>query len=300
MRFGISPLSLELIIDIVLREKGLAGLSQFSLSKLVEGVAEAGYNHCEISLDTFQIFPIQITDDEIERLKTIKKKYNISYSAHFPFLSIELASPNQFIRKGSVKSIIAAFNTFIELEEDIEMYILHPTGEFIKDAMGYVTDPTIYPLATNIFMSNSIQSIREIIEKTGITPSKIAIENVEFPFEATIKIIKELNTKLCIDTAHILGGFSGNHNLIDITKRYLDITGEIHLQDYSDELMSDHAVLGTGKNFPLDFFEIIDETKFDGPIVFELNREDAFMSVKYIKKYAPYIKIPEIKNKDFF
>ena len=56
MRFGISPLSLELVIDKVLREKGLAGLAQFKLSKLVENVAKMGYQHCEIIFDIYQLF----------------------------------------------------------------------------------------------------------------------------------------------------------------------------------------------------------------------------------------------------
>ena len=52
MRFGISPLSLDFVIDKVLKDKGLAGLTQFKLSELMEGVAKAGYKHCEIIFDT--------------------------------------------------------------------------------------------------------------------------------------------------------------------------------------------------------------------------------------------------------
>ena len=301
MRFGISPLSLGLILDKVLKEKGLNGLSQFRLSELVEGVAKAGYKHCEISLDIFQIFPIQVTDEEIQRLKKIKQDYDISFSAHFPFISIELASPNKFIREASIRSIIDAYESFIQLKDDIDVYVLHPTGEFMAGAMKYISDPGIYPIAIKIFTESAIQSIKAIIDKSGIDRNKIAIENVEFPLDATIKIVKKLDTKLCIDTAHLLAGFSGKHDLIEITEKYFDIMGEIHLQDYDDDnLISDHCALGTGKNFPPDFLNLVHQKDFKGPIVFELPREDIMTSIEYIKKNAPRIEIPNIRNQPFY
>ncbi len=300
MRFGISPLSLDLVIDKILKEKGLAGLAQFRLLDLIEGVAKAGYKHCEIVLDIFQLFPIQITEQEIEKIKSIKQKYDITYSAHFPFISIELASPNKFIREGSINSIVDAYNTFIELEDDIEVYVLHATGEFIADAMNFIMDPDIYPVATNLFADLSIQSIKEIIKRTGIDRNKIAIENIVFPFEATIKIIEELGTKLCIDTAHALGGFSGECDLVDIAEKYLDITGEIHLQDYAEKGIIDHGALGTGKNFPPEFLNLLHQRNFTGPIVFELPRSEALKSIEYIKKFAPQIELPNIKDQPFY
>jgi sugar phosphate isomerase/epimerase len=298
MRFGISPLSLDLIIDN-LKEKGLAGLTQFCLSDLIEGVAKAGFKHCEIILDIFQLFPIQITKQEIEKLKSIKQKYGITYSAHFPFISIELASPNKFIREGSINSIVDSYKTFIDLEEDLEVYVLHATGEFIADAMNFITDPEIYPVATKMFADLSIQSIKEIIKRTGIDRKKIAIENIVFPFEATIKIIKELGTRLCIDTAHTLGGFSGECDLVDIAEKYLDIAAEIHLQDYNEKGIIDHGALGTGKNFPPEFLNLLHQRNFEGPVVFELPRSDALKSIEYIKKFAPQIKVPNIKDQPF-
>ncbi|MBY9003253.1 MAG: sugar phosphate isomerase/epimerase [Candidatus Lokiarchaeota archaeon] len=300
MRFGISPLSLELVIDKILKEKGLAGLIQFKLSELIEGVAKAGYKHCEIILDIFQLFPIQITEEEIQNLKNIKQEYDMTYSAHFPFISIELASPNKFIREGSVNSIVDSYNTFIQLEEDIDVYVLHATGEFIADAMDFIMDPNIFPVATSLFADLSIQSIKEIIKRTGIDRKKIAIENFEFPFETTVNMVEKLGTKLCIDTAHVLGGLSGKVDLVDIAEKYLDIAGEIHLQDYSKEGLIDHGALGTGKNFPPEFLKLLHQRNFTGPIVFELPRSEALKSIEYIKKFVPQIDLPNVKDQPFY
>jgi sugar phosphate isomerase/epimerase len=300
MKFGITALSLEFMINYIIKEQGIEGLSNFLLSEVIEEIAKAGFKHCEITLDVFQLLPIQVAEEDLERLKEIKRKYSISYSAHFPISSIELACPNKFIREASIRSTIDAYESFIHIEDDIEMYILHPTGEFITDAMNFITDPRISPIVTNTFTEFAIQSIKEIINNTGIDRNKIAIENVEYPLhplQETIKIIKELNTKLCIDTAHLLGGFSGNYDLLEITEKYFDIIGEIHLQDYTDEnVLADHCALGKGKNFPPEFLNLIYQKDFKGPIVFELPRKDILASIEYIRNNAPQIEVPNIKN----
>ncbi len=292
MKFGIAPLSFEFMLNRVAKEYGIEGLSKFRLSEVIEEMAREGFKHFEITSDVFQILPIQISDEDIDGLKRIKQQYNISYSIHFPILSIELASPNKFIQEASIKSIINAYQSFIQLKDDIEMYIIHPTGEFIKDAMSFIRDPKIVPIVTNIFTDTAIQSIKKIIKKTGINRNRLAIENIEYPLQETIKMVKKLKTKLCIDTAHILGGFSGNFDLLEITEKYLDITGEIHLQDYVDDnIYADHGALGKGKKFPPGFLNLIYQRDFKGPIVFELPRNEIIDSIKYIKHHAPQIKV---------
>ena len=297
MRFGISPLSLEFVIDKVLKEQGIEGFAQFKLSKFIEGIAKAGYKHCEISFDVLQIFPIQISDEEIEKIKNLKQQYDITYSAHFPFISVELASPNKFIREGSINSVVDSYLAFEELKNDIDVYVLHATGEFIADAVEFIKDPNIFPVAANLFADLSKQSVKEIIKKTGIDKNKLAIENIEFPFDRTVKMAEELGVRLCIDTAHILGGLSGEFDLMEISEKNLDRAIEIHLQDYNAKGEIDHGALGTGKNFPPEFLSLLHQRSFTGPVVFELPWSEALKSIEYIKKFVPQIKVPEIKSK---
>ena len=301
MRFGISPLTYDLIIDDILAKKGLMGLSEFQFTDLVKRAADSGYQHFEIQLDLFQVFPIQITMQQIEVLKQIKSEHDITYSAHLPFLSIDLAGPNKFTREGSVNSLIDAYNSIFELENEIDVYVLHPSGETTANIIKFIENPQIQKITSELFSANAIQSIEKFIEETGIKREKIAMENIEFPFEATIKIIKDLKTKLCLDTAHMLGGFSGDYDLLEIVKKYLDLTIEIHLQDYDkNNLLSDHGALGTGKDFPPEFLNFIHLKKFNGPIVFELPREDVLKSIDYIKRNAPQIELPNIKDQSFY
>jgi sugar phosphate isomerase/epimerase len=301
MRFGISPMTYDLLIDSILAKKGLEGISEFQFSDLVKRAVESGYQHFEIQLDLFQVFPITMDTHQIRILQDLKNEYDITYSAHLPFLSLDLGGPNEFIRKGSVNAMIHAYNTIEELEDDVDVFVLHPTGETVASVIDFIENPQIQKITAELFSANAIQSIERFIEETNINRSKIAIENIQFPFDATVNIIKKLKTKLCIDTAHFLGGFSGDYDLLDVTKKYLNITAEIHLQDFNDEnLFSDHSALGTGRNFPSEFLNLIHQKSFDGPIVFELTKDETIKSIKYIKENAPQIKIPEIKDQPFY
>ena len=308
MRFGISPLTYDLLIDGILAKKGLEGLSEFRLSDVAKRAAMSGYQHFEIQLDLFQIFPITMDRNEIKLLREIKNEFGITYSTHLPFLSVDLGGPNKFVREGSVNSLIDAYNSVVELVDDIDVHVLHPTGETVADFFRdwrhrelatTITSPQIREITTELFSANTIQSIERFVEETNIERSKIALENIEFPFETTIKIIKKLKTKLCLDTAHVLGGFSGNHDLLEITNKYLDITAEIHLQDFDGENpLSDHTALGNG-TFPPEFLNLIHKKNFGGPVVFELPKDDVIQSIKYIRKNSPQVKIPDIKDQSF-
>ena len=296
MKFGITPFEGKDFIGVYDPEKGLDSFSDFRFSDVVMKVLEHGYNHCEISLDLFQVLPIKISEEEKSRLLDFKKKYDITFSAHFPLWSVELASPNKHIREGSIKSLIDSYNMFKFMEADIDIFILHPTGAFTTEFLKMDILENYKQFIINILIGYAIDSIKKIIRETKIDISKIAIENIEFPFEGTLDIIKKLKgPKLCIDTAHFLGGYSGDVDLIEITKQNLDLTSEIHLQDFNKGGDADHGALGTGKNFPIEFLKIIHEYDFKGPVVFELPFEMAYKSIQFIKQKTPEIDLPVIK-----
>lgn len=296
MKFGITPFEGSDFINVYDVKKGLDSFTDFRFSDIIMKVIDHGYEHCEISLDLFQVLPIKISEEEKRRMLNFKKEYDITFSAHFPLWSIELASPNKYIREGSIKSLIESYNMFKFMEADIDVFILHPTGAFTAEFLKMDIPNDYKQFIINIFTGFAIDSIIKIIKETKIDKSKIAIENIEFPFKGTLDIIKKLKgPKLCIDTAHFLGGFSGDVDLIEITKENLALTSEIHLQDFNERGDADHGALGTGKNFPIEFLKIINEYDFKGPVVFELPFEKAYESVQFIKEKTPYIELPVIK-----
>ncbi len=300
MRFGITAFESENVISAFKegKGKGLESFQKFSFSEVVLDAIERGYQHCELSLDIFEILPFPVKEDDLAKLKEYKKKYDITYSAHFPIWSIELCSPNQFIREASIASVLNSFKTFKFLEPDIDVFVLHPSGSWTSDIMYGQLDDKYKKFIGNLLVNFGVGSVKKILNQTKIDPSKIAIENIEFPFDGTLDIINKLKkVKLCIDTAHFLGGFSGKVDLVETVKKYIDITSEIHLMDYNDDHGWDHVALGTGtKLFPVEVLKIINDYGFKGPIIFELTFEQAKKSLEFIRNNAPQIKIPVIKK----
>lgn len=296
MRFGITPAEIDNIIGIFDKGKGINSFLDFRFSDIILDAAKRGYQHCEITLDIFQILPIPLNEEEIDKIINIQKEYDITYSAHLPIWSLDLATPNKFIREASVQCLVDAFNKVKKLNSVIETYVLHPSGAFTAEVFKMNMEDKYKDFLLGLFSNFAIQSIKSFIRQTKIEKSKICIENIEFPFKGTLDMIKKFKgTRLCIDTAHFLGGYSGDVDLIEITKENLDITGEIHLQDFKAGEGADHAPLGKGE-FPPEFLTVINEYNFKGPIVFELTFQEAKQSLEYIQKHVPEIRLPNIKN----
>ena len=152
MKLGITPLRVEKIISIANEGKGLEGFSNFKFSDLVEEAAQIGFKHLEITSDLFQALPISVNEGELSRLKKIKNRYNITYSMHLPIMSIELASPNNFIREGSINSLIYAFNSFKPIEKDIDIFVIHPTGAFTSEIMDMEVEQSIRNYVKDLFI----------------------------------------------------------------------------------------------------------------------------------------------------
>ncbi|MFX0070181.1 MAG: TIM barrel protein [Candidatus Hermodarchaeota archaeon] len=297
MRFGITPLEADNLKNIFNEGEGFNSFTNFRYSDVILDVIEKGYQHCEITLDLFQVLPIGFDDNEKKKILNLRNQYDITFSAHFPIWSVELSSPNKFIREASIQSCIDSYNTIRFLESQIEVFVLHPTGGFTADFINFDIGPEYQKVILDLFTNYATQSVKKLIRETKIDRKKIAIENIQFPFDRTLDMINKLKTSFCLDTAHFLGGFSGEVDIVDTAKKYLDITSEIHLQDYSDNFSPpDHVALGRGRNFPVEFLKIINDYDFKGPVVFELGLEQAYESIQFIKANVPEIKVPNIRK----
>ena len=287
MKFGPSPFTYDFVIDII-ANRGLEALSTFSIAEYIQNAANLGFNHFEIGLDIFQTFPIPISNEEIEKLQQIKNQFNISYSCHLPFLSLDPAGPNKFIREGSVSALVDIYHRVEDLESNIECFVFHPIGETTTEILKFIDDTQITSFAVEMFKQNAIHSINSFIAETGANPQKIALENLEFPLEPTLEIIRETNTRFCLDTAHLLGGLAGPWNLLSVLTENYDLISEIHLQEFNTKNpMSDHAALGLSGQIPSEFFKFLDSHNFPSPIVFELQDREIRDSCEYIKKIYP-------------
>ncbi len=174
------------------------------------------------------------------------------------------------------------------------MYVLHATGALAAEFYRMNLPDIAKNLLLRQFQGNATDSLRTILAETGIPSRKLAIETIEFPFELTLEVAEELDLSLCLDTGHVLVGFSGPIEIFDALEQCLPRLAEIHLHDgpWQGSEMNigygkDHQALGKGDLNVGHFLDRLDEAKFSGPVIFELTVAQALASLDVIRSLRP-------------
>jgi sugar phosphate isomerase/epimerase len=291
MRFGITALDWETVMS-QLFSKGSLDFEQFNYAEIMRMVHDQGFSLMELTLDIGYVLPGALSETQIANLKAVKDELGLAYTAHLPLWSIELATPNSFIREASVDCLADAVKLVEPL--DPELYVLHNAGWVATEFGEFDVTPQYKPYLFEVFGGLAEQSIQDLLRRTGLPSKKISLESIEFPFETTWRIAERLDTTICLDTGHVLSGQSGSTDLIDFVNRYYQRLSEIHLHDGAVRPVEgkrfsyfDHKVLGEGDMPIVEFLTMLDERGFSGPVIFELNRQDALESLKVIRKLLP-------------
>lgn len=292
LRFGITALEFHDVAQRVVVD----GVPDFSRLDVVDIVRDAAaeYPVLELSSDVKYIIPNSFTPETIVRLVDLKDELGHVYTVHLPYWSIELATFNEYIRKGGVDTMIEVIELTKPLEP--ETYVLHATGDLAADFSSLSYGSSLVRLISTLLAGYTAASIEEIVSKTEIEPRKLSVENYKFPFDIMRDLIDDLNIGICFDTAHLLSIMSGTESVMDFYNAHKDRITEIHLQDatytnYGDAIArEDHLPLGKGimgDSVLREFLLELIKDKFDGPIIFELNMNEATESLDHIRKTVP-------------
>lgn len=293
LRFGLTSLNLQSAVNRIV-VGGVPDFSRFDVTEIVREGVEAGFPIAELTMDVRYMVPGSLSSDTLEQLVSLKDELGHSYTTHLPFWSLELASFDENVRKASVQSNIEAIRLGEPLEP--EAYVLHTTGALAADFSSLPMSPTTLNLVCSMLAAYSAQSIEEIITATEIAPTKLAIENIDFPFEVTREIVEEYGTSICFDTAHLITRMSGTESIMEFYKANRSRIIEVHLQDGTYEehedaiVRDDHVALGTGvmgDSVLNEFLTELLKDEFDGPVIFELSKEEAQASIEKIRETTP-------------
>ncbi|MFW9844279.1 MAG: cobamide remodeling phosphodiesterase CbiR [Candidatus Thorarchaeota archaeon] len=295
LRFGITALEIQEVASAVVVD-GIPDFSRLDVANLIRNTASQGWSVLELSLDVKHIISNSITENTINNLIRLKEELGLDYTVHLPFWSIELATFNENVRQGSVESIVDS----IELTKplDPEYYVLHATGDLAANFSSLPYNPNLVRLISTLLAGFAATSVEEITSRTEINPRKLAIENVEFPFDIMRDVIDDLDTSICFDTAHLLCRFSGSESIMDFYNTHKNRISEIHLLDAtyteydSAVARNDHITLGhgiMGDSVLREFLLELQKDKFDGPVIFELTKDEAAESLKLIKGVVPEV-----------
>jgi sugar phosphate isomerase/epimerase len=295
LRFGLTALEFMDVAQQVIID-GIPDFSQLDVVELIRNVITEDYSVIELSMDVKHIISNSLTSDSISRLVDLKEELGHTYTIHLPFWSIELSTFNEHVRTGGVDSTIEAIELAKPLEP--EAYVLHVTGDLAASFSGMNFGDDLVHLISTFLAGYAAASVDDIINRTEINPRELAIENVQFPFDITRNLIDDLDTSICFDTAHLLSRMSGNESVIDFYRAHRDRITEVHLQDATYKeyegavAREDHVALGhgiMGDAVLREFLTELVKDKFDGPIIFELTKDEARQSLDLIRKVVPEV-----------
>lgn len=289
MRYGIMEMQLERLVPSNIDAKeAIDRILNFDRGQLVRGLALAGFSLIELGGDLTLFFPSAYQPENIDRLLALKEELNLSYTVHLPLWSVEPSTPLESVRMGSVDAIIDVIDAVEPLEPQV--YVLHATGALAAEFYRMNLPEMAKSLALKQFQGGAINSIQVILEETGLPTRKLAVETIEFPLELTLEMAELLDLSICLDTGHILAGFSGAFHMSDALKACLPRLAEVHLHDSLDYMQTgqlgygqDHQPLGTGALNARDLIHQLEEAGFDGPVIFELNVEGAQASLAHLR-----------------
>jgi sugar phosphate isomerase/epimerase len=291
MRFGIQILDWPIVLE-QLTAKGSFDVNQFNFPSLIQRGFKQGFSLMELTGDIGYILPGTLTEHSITEVQRIKEDLDLTITVHLPLWSLEPASPNPFIRKATVKCLVDLVNLVKPLKP--ETYVLHATGALAAEFSKLKIPSQYREFILEGMIGLAEQSIRELLQQTGISSKQLALENIEFPFEGTWRIAERLNTSICLDTGHLLSGQSGPIEILTFLELYYDRIAEIHLHDgglippkgYNGHFF-DHQPLGAGELPIVEFLLELESRKFRGPIIFELTLQEAQESLKIIRQLIP-------------
>ena len=293
MRFGIMAMQMDALLPSgTSAQEALAHLAGFDHAGLIRRLHGAGFKLIELGGDLGMWFPASFTPAAIEGLAEAKAELGLSYTVHLPLWSVEPSTPLGPVRAGSAQAIIDCVRATLPLEP--EAFVLHATGALAAEFYQMRLPEAGKALILRQFQMNAMESIRRILGESGLPSRRLAIETIEFPFELTLEMAETLDLSMCLDTGHVLVGFSGPIQLFDALEVLLPRLGEVHLHDGPWQgperkigYGKDHQPLGAGD---LDLGRLLDRLEsagFDGPIVFELTVPQALASLDTIRATRP-------------
>ncbi|MFW9849365.1 MAG: cobamide remodeling phosphodiesterase CbiR [Candidatus Thorarchaeota archaeon] len=290
MRFGHTSLEFSRVANQIVSGR-IPDFSKFNIVDHVKWSLEIEHiSVVEISAEIQYIIPNSLSEAAIKDLVELKDELGHAYTVHLPLWSIELATFNEHIRKGGVKSIVEMIQRLEPIEP--EVYVLHSTGPLATEFSQLKYPKPSVDMICMLMSGFSATSIEEILNQTEIDPTRIAIENLDFPFDVTRDVVDEYGTGICFDTGHLLSKQSGDETVHEFYYKHRDKIIELHLHDGRTSQLGergyvDHKPLGTEDMPVREFLLELLKDDFKGPIIFELTSDEVLASLRYIQEVVP-------------
>lgn len=297
LRFGIELMQPSLLMELaVAPATETAGVTPEDLrvdaAAAVERVAALGFCPIELNPDLMIFFPHCFDIPSVARLRSLKEPHGLGYSIHLPLWSVDLSTPLQAVRLGSLDALVDGVLRMAPLEP--EVYVLHTTGALAAELGQMPALEPVRPMIMGLFQEQAKRGLEALLKRTGLPSRLLAVENVEFPLELTLELAEEFDLSVCLDTGHVLAGYSGSATLEEALVSMLPRLSEVHLHDGfrrpgpdGSVQIADHLPLGEGDLDVEWLLGEIESAQFTGPVIFELTIKEALTSLEVIRSRCP-------------
>jgi sugar phosphate isomerase/epimerase len=293
MRFGIMAMQIGALIPSGVAPNEIpAHVAGFDHAALVRRLYDHGFNPVELGGDLVMFMPHTYAPPAIEKLAQLQAETGLRYTVHLPLWSVEPAALLEPVRAGSVASMAHVLKATLPL--DVEAYVVHSTGQLAAEFYRMALPEMARYAILKQFQARALESLKALLGETGVDRRKLAVETIEFPLELTMELVEGLGLSYCLDTGHILSGFSGPVDLFETVDKLLPRLITLHLHDSPKWLPGtdivygkDHQALGAGD---LDLGRLLDQlyaAQYGGPLVFELTVPEALASLETIRQVRP-------------
>jgi sugar phosphate isomerase/epimerase len=155
----------------------------------------------------------------------------------------------------------------------VETYVLHLWGTTTTQIIDLIESPNQRQVILGAIMAQAERSLAQLCDL--LDPTILCVENLEEPsFDLFLPLIERFGTGICLDVGHLAWQETSE---LDFLASHGDRVREIHLHDANHTSagdlvqIRDHLPLGRGE---LDFTSLLqklDETKFTGAVILEVN-----------------------------
>ncbi|MCF7891085.1 sugar phosphate isomerase/epimerase [Candidatus Bipolaricaulota bacterium] len=222
----------------------------------------------------------QLDDEErcVNKLTELRRKHNLRYSVHSPFLYDDLAHPREDLREINVNEGRKAIDLAARI--GARHTVLHPGDLFYRQNLPSLEVFAPFRKPREEYLKNSLQSLTALTEHAtshGVVP---LIENLypglcDRPEEVRYLLSRLENSKFLLDIGH--ANISGTlEELLELNPQYF------HFHDNDGE-GDDHGPLGEGTIDPGKLTNQLMDCKGDKTIIFELySLEDVQVSLEVL------------------
>ncbi|KTG10293.1 xylose isomerase [Haloprofundus marisrubri] len=212
---------------------GFVTQMNMDLDAAIEAAAEYDFDYVEVMMDGDA--ERRRLDDRADEIRSALDERGLGLQVHLPFGGIDLGSPFEHVRAGSVAEQKAAIDTAAAL--GAEKGVLHPT----TGAWSPAWDRTS-------LRNNVLESVRELVAHAAEHEFEVCAENIprsvfrthEFP-----QLLAETKASMTLDTGHARMDGRDTGGIASFVEEHSSRISHVHLND-TRQASDEHLPFGAG------------------------------------------------------